>query len=136
MQTTTQESAIQKKTVELCETITTHPDFQSLKGRIDAFLTNDSARDQYNALVEQGQTLEHRQQTGGSISQEEVADFDGKRDVVLQNPVIKDFLQAQQEIQTIQRFVSDYVTKTFELGRTPAEEDFQEGSCGSGCGCH
>ncbi|MBL9170142.1 MAG: YlbF family regulator [Verrucomicrobiales bacterium] len=136
MQTSTQESAIQKKTVELCETITTHPDFLSLKGRVDAFLTNDSARDQYNALVEQGQMLEHRQQTGGTITQEEVADFEGKRDAVLQNAIIKDFLQAQQEIQTIQRFIADYVTKTFELGRTPGEEDFQDGSCGSGCGCH
>jgi hypothetical protein len=28
------------------------------------------------------------------------------------------------------------VTKTFELGRVPSEEDLQEGSCGHGCGCH
>lgn len=136
MQTEIEESAIQKKTVELCDTITAHPTFLNLKGRLDGFLTNEAAREQYDTLVQQSQMLEHRQQTGGIITQEEVADFEAKRDQALQNAVIKDFLTAQQEIQTIQRFIADYVMKTFELGRTPTEDDFKEGSCGTGCGCH
>ena len=35
----------------------------------------------------------------------------------------------------IQESVMSYVTKTFELGRVPAAEDFDSGSCGTGCGC-
>jgi cell fate (sporulation/competence/biofilm development) regulator YlbF (YheA/YmcA/DUF963 family) len=136
MQGTLEETAIQKKTVELCETITSHPDFKSLRGRVEGFLNNDSAKEQYHSLVEQGQFLEHRQQTGGTITQAEIADFEQKRDAALGNPVIRDFLTAQQEIQVIQKFVNDYVGKTFELGRTPTEEDFAEHGCGSGdCGC-
>jgi cell fate (sporulation/competence/biofilm development) regulator YlbF (YheA/YmcA/DUF963 family) len=136
MQGTLEESAIQKKTVELCEAITGHADFKSLRSRVDGFLVNEAAKDQYNALVEQGQFLEHRQQTGTALTPADIADFEQKRDGALKNPVIHDFLQAQQEIQVIQKFVNDYVGKTFELGRTPTEEDFEEHGCGSGdCGC-
>lgn len=136
MQTGADASAIQSKTVELCQTLLSHPDFNSLRSRIDGFLKNEAAKDQYNALVEHGQMLEHRQQTGGTISQEENSDFETKRDAVLKNPVIRDFLQAQQEVQTIQQFIGGYVAKTFELGRLPVEDDFSEGGCGEGCGCH
>ena len=136
MQTGADASAIQTKTLELCQTLLLHPDFNSLRSRIEGFLQSETAKDQYNALVEQGQTLEHRQQTGGTISQEENADFETRREAVLQNAVIRDFLQAQQEVQTIQQFIGGYVAKTFELGRLPAEQDFSEGGCGEGCGCH
>jgi cell fate (sporulation/competence/biofilm development) regulator YlbF (YheA/YmcA/DUF963 family) len=136
MPSSLEESAIQKATVDLCQTITSHPDFGNLRGRVEGFLGNDSAKEQYQSLVEQGQFLEHRQQTGGTITQAEVADFEQKREAALQNPVIRSFLEAQQEIQVIQRFVNDYVAKTFELGRIPSEEDFHQGDCGSGCGCN
>ncbi|MBI1839682.1 MAG: YlbF family regulator [Verrucomicrobia bacterium] len=136
MQSSIEESAIQKKTLELCESIVSHPDFQKLRGHVESFLQNSEARDQYNALVEQSQMLEHRQQTGGIITQEEVKSFEAQRESVLKDPAVSSFLTAQQEIQTIQQFIGSYVTKTFELGRTPSEDDFSGGSCGSGCGCH
>jgi hypothetical protein len=31
--------------------------------------------------------------------------------------------------------VNRYVTRTFELGRLPAPEDFESCACDSGCGC-
>jgi hypothetical protein len=36
----------------------------------------------------------------------------------------------------MQDSVSKYVSKTLELGRVPAAEEMESGSCGSGCGCH
>ncbi len=40
-------------------------------------------------------------------------------------------------MQKLQQSVSQYVSKTFELGRVPEESDLESsGSCGSGCGCH
>ena len=137
METSTETNPLHQKTLELCQSILGHSDFNSLRTRVESFLSNEAARGEYNGLVEQGQFLQHRQDTGGIVSQEEAADFEKKRESVLGNTVIRDFLQAQQEIQTIQQFVTGYVTKTFELGRVPTEEDFSEGgSCGSGCGCH
>ncbi len=135
MSNTLEESAIQKKTLELCQAITSHPDFGSLRSRVEGFLGNEAAKSQYQALAEQGQFLEHRQQTGGTITPAEIQEFEGKREAALGNTVIRSFLEAQQEIQLIQRFVNDYVSKTFELGRTPTEDDFHGGDCGSGCGC-
>ncbi|MBM3848017.1 MAG: YlbF family regulator [Verrucomicrobia bacterium] len=135
METAAESNPIHQKTLELCEGILKHPDFNSLRGRVDSFLGNEAAKGQYNALIEQGQFLQHRQDTGGTVSQEEAAEFEQKREAVLGNPVIRDFLQAQEEIQTIQQFVGGYVAKTFELGRIPSEDDFSEGGCGSGCGC-
>jgi hypothetical protein len=45
-----------------------------------------------------------------------------------------DFLDAQQEIQSLRQDITQYITKTFELGRVPAPEDLS--SCGHGCSCH
>jgi hypothetical protein len=41
-------------------------------------------------------------------------------------------------MQKIQQIVTQYVGKTFELGRVPAATDLESGCCGSGeqsCGC-
>lgn len=135
MQSSIEESAIHKKTIELCESIVTHPDFNNLRGHVDKFLQDDASKDAYNQLVEQSQMLEHRQQTGGVITQADIAAFESQRDTVLKNPIVHSFLTAQQEIQKIQQFIGGYVSKTFELGRAPSEEDFGGGDCGTGCGC-
>ena len=137
MQTSIEESAIQKKTLELCESIISHPDFKSLRSHVEGFLQDEASKAAYNGLVEQSQMLEHRQQTGGTITPADIAAFESQRDTVLKNPVVSCFLTAQQEIQTIQQFIGSYVSKTFELGRPPSEEDFGGGGgdCGTGCGC-
>ena len=83
MSNTLEESAIQKKTLELCQAITSHPDFGSLRSRVEGFLGNEAAKSQYQALAEQGQFLEHRQQTGGTITPAEIQEFEGKREAAL-----------------------------------------------------
>jgi hypothetical protein len=42
---------------------------------------------------------------------------------------------AQQAIHKMQETVTQYVAKTYELGRIPGTEDFDSGGCGHGCGC-
>jgi hypothetical protein len=71
---------------------------------------------------------------GMPLSNDEILEFEKHRDALVNNPVAKGFLDAQQQMQTVQESVGQYVAKTFELGRLPSEEDFS--SCGSGCGCH
>ena len=51
------------------------------------------------------------------------------------NPVARDFVGAQQSIHKMQETVTQYVAKTYELGRIPTPEDFDSGSCGPSCGC-
>jgi cell fate (sporulation/competence/biofilm development) regulator YlbF (YheA/YmcA/DUF963 family) len=137
MQTTTQiEDAVRQKTLELCETIVQQPQFQSIRQRVESFMADSAAQRQYQSLNEKGRALHERQHEGMPLDAREIAAFDSERDAFLSNPVAKGFIDAQEEMHELQQGVQQMVTKTFELGRIPSEEDLQEGSCGHGCGCH
>ncbi|MDX1952722.1 MAG: YlbF family regulator [Verrucomicrobiota bacterium] len=136
MSITAANSPIQQKTIELCQTILNNPDFRAVRSRIDAFMADERAKEQYQSLVEKSEELHHKQHQGVRLSQEEISAFEKQRDVVINNPVAKGFIDAQQELQEVQETVTKYISKTMELGRVPAESDLEGGSCGSGCGCH
>ena len=136
MTTQTADPAIIQKTKELCETIVAQPEFQSIRSRIDAFMADDKAKMQYQNVMEKGEMLQQKQQMGAPLSPEEISEFEKNRDALVSNPVARDFLDAQQAMHKVQESVGQYVAKTFELGRAPSDQDFDSGSCGSGCGCH
>lgn len=132
-------ASIAAKTTELCEAILADPEFQRLRGQIGAFLDNDAARAQYDALSLKGQMLQQKQQMGMDLTEQEITEFNEHRDALLANSVAKNFLDAQREVSNIQDYVMKHVAKTFELGRLPTQEDMDEGGCcnsGGGCGCH
>jgi len=135
MQTTTDETVIIAKTRELCQTIIDQPEFQSIRRRVDTFLGNEEAKSQYQLVVEKGDALQQKQQFGLPLDGEEITDFERNKENLLKNPVAQEFLDAQQQMHQIQESVMQFVTKTFELGRVPAMEDFPSGSCGPSCGC-
>jgi cell fate (sporulation/competence/biofilm development) regulator YlbF (YheA/YmcA/DUF963 family) len=135
MPTTLEETPVLQKTRELCQTILDQPNMQSIRQRIDTFMADDKTRAQYDGLMEKGQVLQQKQQQSLPLSGEEIADFEKHRDALLQNPVARNFLDAQEELHDVQHSVQQYVTKTLELGRLPTEEDLNSGGCGHGCGC-
>ena len=124
-----------QKTRELCQTILEQPNMQTIRQRIDTFMADDKTRAQYDGLMEKGQALQQKQQQSLPLSGEEIADFEKHRDALLQNPVARNFLDAQEELHDVQHSVQQYLTKTLELGRLPTEEDLNAGGCGHGCGC-
>ncbi|HTG44230.1 MAG TPA: YlbF family regulator [Verrucomicrobiae bacterium] len=128
------ESPILAATKDLCRTIIEQPEFQSIRKQVDAFMADETAKSQYQVVVEKGEALQHKQQMGLPLSNDEISEFEQNRENLVNNPVAKGFLDAQQEMQKVQESVGQLVAKTFELGRIPSEEDL--GSCGSGCGCH
>ncbi len=134
---TAQQDSIESKTLELCQTILEEPNFQEHRKRIDAFMADQDAKAQYQTVVEKGEALNHKQQMGQSLSDEEIQDFEQHRQALDENPVTRDFLQAQREMQQVQQSINQYLSKTFELGRLPTQDDLSGGCCGeSGCGCH
>ena len=135
MQTTTDETVIIAKTRELCQTILDQPEFQTIRRRVDTFLGNEEAKNQYHLVVEKGDALQQKQQFGMPLDGEEINEFERNRENLLKNPVAQDFLEAQQEIHQIRESVMQFVTKTFELGRVPTLDDFSSGGCGPSCGC-
>ena len=136
MQTTAEETVILQKTRELCQTIVEQPEFLLIRRQIDAFMADDAAKTQYQLVMEKGDLLQQKQQTGLPLSNDEIADFENHRETLVNNPVAQGFLDAQQEMHKVQESVGQYLAKTFELGRLPGPEDFSSGSCGHGCGCH
>ena len=107
-----------------------------IRQQVDAFLADESIKVQYQELSDRGAMLQHKQQTGMPLDMAEIADFEKRREAFLTSPVAQGFLEAQQAMQTVQESVTQFVAKTFELGRLPQQEDFDNGSCGHGCGCH
>jgi cell fate (sporulation/competence/biofilm development) regulator YlbF (YheA/YmcA/DUF963 family) len=127
---------IEEKTQELCEALIAQPEMVAIRGRIDMFMANDSARSQYEALMSKGQALQEKQHHGQALEPAEISEFEKNREALLKNPVATNFLDAQEEMHAIQKSIQKRISKTLELGRLPVAADLEEGSCGSGCGCH
>ena len=127
---------IEEKTRELCQTLVAQPEMLAIRKRIDTFMADTSARGQYEMLMGKGQALHEKQHNGQPLAPAEISDFETSREALLKNPVASGFLDAQEELNAIQSSIQKQVSKTLELGRLPTAEDLDEGSCGSGCGCH
>ena len=135
MSATTEDTIVIQKTRDLCQTIVDQPEFRQIRQRIEAFLADDSAKTQYQLVMEKGDALQQKQQMGLPLDSEEITTFEKNRDILLDSAVAREFLEAQQQMHKLQESVMQYVGKTFELGRVPAAEDFDTGSCGPSCGC-
>jgi cell fate (sporulation/competence/biofilm development) regulator YlbF (YheA/YmcA/DUF963 family) len=133
MQILAEDSAVMQKTMELCQTLLDQPEMQSLRQQIDTFLADEAAQNQYQTLVEKSQELQQRQESSVPLSREEIADFESQRQALIDNPVARGFLDAQQGFNHIKETVTRYVSRTFELGRVPGPDDFEK--CGHGCSC-
>jgi|SRR6266850_2979314 len=136
MQTTIEETPVLQKTRELCQAILDQPNMSSIRQRIDAFLGDEKSRAQYDNLMAKGQTLQQKQQAALPLTGDEISSFEQDRESLLNNPVARGFLDAQEELHSMQESIHQLVNKTLELGRMPTEEDINGGGCGHGCGCH
>jgi len=122
---TTENGVITQKTKELCQAILDQPELRTAQQRIQTFAADQGARAQYEGLMAKGQALQQKQKQSQPLS----------REALLNNPVARGFLDAQEELHHVHHTINQYVSKTLELGRLPTESDFEE-ECGHGsCGC-
>jgi cell fate (sporulation/competence/biofilm development) regulator YlbF (YheA/YmcA/DUF963 family) len=135
MQTMTQESLITQKTKELCQAILDQPELRSAREAIQTFVADEKARTQYEGLMAKGQALQQKQQQSQQLSGDEISAFEKDRESLMNNPVARGFLDAQEEMHHVHKSINEYVSKTLELGRMPSDSDFESGECGHGCGC-
>ncbi len=136
MPTEIAETIVTQKTRELCQALIDEPGLRAARQSIDAFLADNKAQSQYEQLMAKGQALQEKQRNSEPLTGEEIAAFEQERDALLANPVARNFLDAQEHLHDAQKAITQQVNKTLELGRLPATEDLEEGSCGHGCGCH
>lgn len=131
-------SSVMDKTKELCEAIADDPEYRDLLEKVEKFLKDEAAKLQYQSVHERGEELHQKQSAGIQLSDGEVKEFETARDALLENPVARAFMDAQQGLQAVQTAIGKYVGMTLELGRVPNAEDMaasEGGCCGGGCGC-
>ena len=135
------DSAVMTKARELCEEIANDTRFLALQKDVERFLDNDEAKLMYQSVHERGSELHQKQHAGVELSSTEIQEFESARDELMKNGIAKSFMDAQGELENLQRAISKYVGMTMELGRVPTADDFAQaegGGCcgGGGCGCH
>lgn len=132
------QSQVMEKTRELCQAITQNDQFQSLLKQVNAFLDDESARLAFQSVQERGQELNEKQRAGLELSDQEVRDFESARSEVFENPLSRNFLDAQQTLESLQQTVHQYLSHTLQTGEIPSPEDLapKDGCCGGGCGCN
>jgi cell fate (sporulation/competence/biofilm development) regulator YlbF (YheA/YmcA/DUF963 family) len=133
MMNLTVEGTVLEKTQELCQALVDHPEFAALREKLEAFMADEPAQTLFRELNELGSELQYKQQQGQNLAETEIADFEKRREALLNQPVARDFFSAQQSIRDARDTINRYVARTFELGRKPEPEDLH--ACGSGCNC-
>ena len=133
-------SDVMTKTRELCSAITSDERFTKLMADVERFLSDDHARLMYQTVHQRGEELHHKQHSGIKLAPAEIREFEAARDELMRNDVASAFLDAQDELESLQRTIGKYVSMTLELGRVPSEEEIaasEKGGCcgGGGCGC-
>ena len=126
-------SDVMAKTKELCSTIATDPEYKSLLEKVEQFLANDAARLMYQGLHERGEELHQKQNAGLELGENEIKDFESARDALMENPVARDFMDAQQSLQNVQVAIGKYIGMTLELGHVPTAEEISASEQGGGC---
>ena len=102
MQATIEDTIVMQKTRDLCQTIVEQPEFLQIRQRIDTFMSDDTAKNQYQQVMERGDALQHKQHSGQPMDNAEIGEFERSRETLLGNPVAREFLDAQQQMHKIQ----------------------------------
>ncbi len=131
-----EDSTLIVKTKELCAQIASDSTFLELQAKVERFLSDDSARLQYQSVHERGEELHHKQHAGVELGATEIREFESAREALFENEIARDFLAAQRELETLQKEIGKYVGSTIELGRVPTADDLADkgGCCGGGGG--
>jgi cell fate (sporulation/competence/biofilm development) regulator YlbF (YheA/YmcA/DUF963 family) len=127
-------SAVITKTRELCAAIAGDAHFTKLQKDVERFLDDDSARTMYQTVHQRGEELHQKQHAGMKLAPTEIREFEAARDELMRNEVASAFLDAQGELETLQRTIGKYVNLTLELGRVPTDADIAEAEQGGCCG--
>lgn len=133
-------SPVLSKTRELCAAIASDERFAKLQKDVERFLEDDTARLMYQTVHQRGEELHQKQHAGVQLAPTEIREFEAARDELMSNEVASGFLDAQGELEALQKTIGKYIGMTLELGRVPTDEDLAEsqgGGCcgGGGCGC-
>jgi len=128
-----EKTSIISKTKELCAAIAGDAQFVKLQADVERFLSDDSAKLQYQSVHEKGEELHHKQHAGVELGSAEIKAFENSRDALFDNRIAADFMDAQRTLESIQKDIAKYVSMTLELGRVPTDKEIEESQNAGGC---
>ncbi len=129
-----EKTSITSKTKELCAAIAEDSNVVKLQAAVERFLSDDSAKLQYQTVHEKGEELHHKQHAGVELGSTEIKAFENARDALFDNKVAADFMDAQRTLESIQKDIGSWISLTLELGRVPTDGEVEEAKNGGG-GC-
>lgn len=133
--TTTLPDMVRELTLELCQRITEHPEFQDVQSRVGEFMEDASAQEIFQNLTEKRRELQQKHAAGMEISEAENSEFEALRDQFVANNRATRFMEAQQMVHEVQDAALKSISKTYELGRVPTAEEMDSCCNDEGCGC-
>ena len=83
---------IKEGTEKLCETIVSQEGFAELHKKIEAFITDEKLKHEYDMLNQRGALLQQKSEAGMEIDEKELAEFEKLRTELLANKTMTDFL--------------------------------------------
>jgi cell fate (sporulation/competence/biofilm development) regulator YlbF (YheA/YmcA/DUF963 family) len=103
----------------LCDTLAQDPEFQEMRHHLSEFKKDDVAKKQLEALTAMGNVIRSKQARKEELIPREVEEFEELRTEFLSNVVAAAFVESQEQLVNVKRFISHFISKTIEHGRTP-----------------
>ncbi|MCF6313270.1 MAG: YlbF family regulator [Verrucomicrobiales bacterium] len=137
MQTLTAEITIDEKIQDLCETILADEEYCKNVACIEALLDDPSSKEVYVKFAQKGEEMHQKQHSGAEVTDADLDEYETLRKAADENSKVKNFMSAQNELNSLHQKVSKYISKTIENGKVPTEKEMnaKDGCCGGGCGC-
>jgi cell fate (sporulation/competence/biofilm development) regulator YlbF (YheA/YmcA/DUF963 family) len=103
----------------LCDTLAQDLEFQEMRHNLSEFKKDEIAKKQLEALTAMGNVIRAKQSRKEELIPREVEEFEELRTDFLSNPVAAAFVESQEHLVNVKRFISHFISKTIEQGSTP-----------------
>ncbi|MCM3632758.1 YlbF family regulator [Paenibacillus camelliae] len=125
------------KVAELCKELLQQESYKSLRAMINQFVHDEEAVQQYKRFLQHQQELEQKEERE-QLTAEELRSYEQEEMALYENPVIRQYLYAEQEFGKLHRLMSQFYNKTIEFDRLPELSELKKEGCGCGgaCGGH
>ncbi|MCK9316445.1 MAG: YlbF family regulator [Verrucomicrobia bacterium] len=103
----------------LCDTLAQDTEFQEMRHNLSEFKKDEIAKKQLEALTAMGNVIRSKQSRKEELIPREVEEFEELRTEFLSNPIAAAFVESQENLVNVKRFISHFISKTIEQGTTP-----------------
>jgi cell fate (sporulation/competence/biofilm development) regulator YlbF (YheA/YmcA/DUF963 family) len=127
---------LEEKTRELCNFLLEDGGYAAAQGKINAFEEDKEAQELYRNWQRKGSELQHMHQEGREPGEEDIAEMERLKGLVMDHSIGSDFIEAEETLNSMFGTVMKMVQKTLQDGAVPSDEDLDECCGNGGCGCN